>query len=46
MFLNSSVWWMDLPIPVYLFGESYDFSAKIIVLFLLHGEYGPASSWH
>ena len=30
-------WWADLPMPVYSFLESYDFSAKTIIPFITHG---------
>ena len=30
-------WWADLPMPVYSFLESYDFSGKTIIPFITHG---------
>lgn len=30
-------WWADLPMPVYSFLESYDFSTKTIIPFITHG---------
>lgn len=30
-------WWADLPMPVYSFLESYDFSSKTIIPFITHG---------
>ena len=31
VFLGYPIWWMDLPMPVYSFLESYDFSGKTIL---------------
>ena len=33
-------WWADLPMPVYTFLESYDFSGKTIIPFVTHGGSG------
>ena len=33
VFLGYPIWWSDLPMPVYTFLESYDFSGKTIVPF-------------
>lgn len=44
VFLGYPIWWMDLPMPVYSFLESYDFSGKTIIPFLSHGGYGPADT--
>lgn len=33
-------WWADLPMPVYTFLETYDFSGKTIIPFVTHGGSG------
>ena len=33
-------WWADLPMPVYTFLESYDFTGKTIIPFVTHGGSG------
>lgn len=35
--LGHPNWWADLPMPVYSFLESYDFSSKTIIPFITHG---------
>ncbi len=36
IFLGYPIWWGDMPMPVYTFLESYDFSGKTIVPFCTH----------
>ncbi|MBR2594055.1 MAG: NAD(P)H-dependent oxidoreductase [Firmicutes bacterium] len=36
VFLGFPVWWYDLPMPMWTFLESYDFSGKIIIPFFSH----------
>lgn len=40
IFLGYPNWWADLPMPVYTFLESYDFSGKTIIPFVTHGGSG------
>ena len=40
IFLGFPNWWYDLPMPLYAFLESYDFSGKEIVPFVVHGGSG------
>ena len=35
-------WWADLPMPLYIFLESYDFGAKTIIPFVTHGGSGAS----
>lgn len=37
IFIGYPIWWADMPMIVYNFLESYDFSGKIIVPFCTHG---------
>ena len=37
VFVGFPNWWADLPMPVYSFLESYDFSSKTIIPFITHG---------
>ena len=36
IFLGFPVWWYDLPMPMWTFLESYDFSGKTIIPFISH----------
>jgi flavodoxin len=36
IFLGYPIWWATMPMPVFTFLESYDFSGKIIVPFCTH----------
>ena len=40
VFLGFPNWWYDLPMPLYAFLESYDFSGKEIIPFVVHGGSG------
>lgn len=40
IFLGFPNWWYDLPMPLYAFLESYDFSGKEIIPFVVHGGSG------
>lgn len=44
IYLGYPIWWMDLPMPVYTFLETYDFSGKTIIPFISHGGYGAAQT--
>lgn len=44
IFLGYPIWWSDMPMAVYTFLESYDFSSKTIVPFCTHEGSGLASS--
>lgn len=44
IFLGYPNWWGDMPMPVYTFLESYDFSGKIIVPFATHEGSGLSST--
>lgn len=37
VYFGFPVWWYDIPMPMYTFLESYDFSGKTIVPFFSHG---------
>lgn len=37
IFLGYPNWWGDMPMPVYTFIESYDFSGKTVIPFCTHG---------
>ena len=37
VFLGQPVWWGKLPMPVYTFIESYDWTGKTVVPFMSHG---------
>lgn len=37
IFLGYPNWWGDMPMPLYTFLESYDFSGKTIIPFVTHG---------
>lgn len=36
IFLGYPIWWSDMPMPVYTFLESYDFSGKTVIPFCTH----------
>ena len=36
VFLGYPIWWGDMPMAVYTFMESYDFSDKVIIPFCTH----------
>lgn len=44
VFLGYPIWWSDMPMAVYTFLESYDFSGKTIVPFCTHEGSGLAST--
>lgn len=44
VFIGYPTWWYDMPMPVYNFIESYDFSGKTVVPFCTHGGAGFANS--
>ncbi len=44
IFIGCPNWWGDLPMPVYTFLESYDFSSKIIIPFITHEGSGLADT--
>lgn len=44
IFIGYPNWWGDLPMPLYTFLESYDFSGKTIVPFNSHGGSGLSST--
>lgn len=44
IFLGYPIWWSDMPMPVYTFLESYDFSGKMIIPFCTHEGSGLAST--
>lgn len=44
IFLGYPIWWGDMPMIVYGFLESYDFSGKTIVPFCTHGGSGLSST--
>lgn len=37
-------WWADMPMPIYSFLESYDFSGKTIIPFITHGGSGASKT--
>ena len=44
IYLGYPIWWGDMPMAVYTFLESYDFSGKVIVPFCTHGGSGLAGT--
>lgn len=44
VFLGYPIWWSDMPMAVYTFLESYDFSGKTIVPFCTHEGSGLSST--
>ncbi len=44
IFLGYPIWWGDLPMAVYTFLESYDFSGKTVIPFCTHGGSGLAGT--
>ena len=40
IFIGYPNWWGDMPMPVYTFLESYDFTSKTVVPFCTHGGSG------
>ena len=44
IFIGYPIWYGDMPMPVYTFLESYDFSGKKIVPFCTHGGSGLSST--
>ena len=40
IFLGCPIWWGDMPMAVYTFLESYNFSGKTIIPFVTHGGSG------
>lgn len=45
VFLGYPIWWGDLPMAVYTFMESYDFSDKVIIPFNTHEGSGDAGTY-
>ena len=44
IFLGYPIWWSDMPMAVYTFLESYDFSGKTIIPFCTHEGSGLSST--
>ena len=44
IFIGYPIWYGDMPMPVYTFVESYDFSGKKIIPFCTHGGSGLSST--
>lgn len=44
IFIGFPIWWSDMPMAVYTFLESYDFSGKTIVPFCTHAGSGLSST--
>ena len=44
IFLGYPNWWGDMPMPVYTFLESYDFSGKTVIPFCTHAGSGLSST--
>lgn len=44
VFLGYPIWWSDMPMAVYTFLESYDFSGKTIIPFCTHEGSGLSST--
>lgn len=44
IFVGYPIWWADLPMPMYTFLESYDFSDKTIIPFCTHEGSGSANT--
>ncbi len=44
VFIGYPIWWGDLPMAVYTFLESYDFSGKTVIPFCTHGGSGLAGT--
>ena len=44
IFIGYPIWYGDMPMPVYTFLESYDFSGKKIIPFCTHGGSGLSST--
>ena len=40
IYLGYPIWWSDMPMPIYTFLESYDFSGKTIIPFCTHAGSG------
>ena len=45
IFLGYPIWWGDLPMAVYTFMESYDFSDKVIIPFNTHEGSGASGTY-
>ncbi len=45
VFLGYPIWWGDMPMAVYTFMESYDFSDKVIIPFNTHEGSGASGSY-
>ena len=45
VFLGYPIWWGDMPMAVYTFMESYDFSDKIVIPFNTHEGSGKAGTY-
>ena len=44
IFIGYPIWWGDMPMPVYTFLESYDFSGKTVIPFCTHEGSGLSST--
>lgn len=44
IFLGYPIWWGDMPMPVYTFLESYDFTGKTVIPFDTNGGSGLADT--
>jgi flavodoxin len=44
VFLGYPIWWGDMPMPVYTFLESYDFTGKTVIPFDTNGGSGLADT--
>lgn len=40
MFLGYPIWWGDLPMAVYTFAESQDWTGRTVIPFATHGSSG------
>lgn len=44
IFIGYPIWWSDMPMAIYTFPESYDFSGKTIIPFCTHKGRGISST--
>ena len=45
VFLGYPIWWGDMPMAVYTFMESYDFSDKVVIPFNTHEGSGESGTY-
>ena len=45
VFLGYPIWWGDMPMAVYTFMDSYDFSGKIVIPFNTHEGSGESGTY-